>query len=89
MERQQYQLKRTPIGSNLTRYFDKIQKNSEENCGNFLKNQQSILLPKFFWPTVRKNSLLLEFEAESREFETFLKSLEQFIQTVKGQNIFW
>ena len=27
----------------------------------------------------------LKFEAEGREFETFLRSLEQFIRTVKGQ----
>ena len=32
---------------------------------------------------------LLKFEAEGREFATFLWSLEQFIQTVKGQNNFW
>ena len=32
---------------------------------------------------------LLKFEAESREFSKFLRSLEQFIQTVKGQNNFW
>ena len=32
---------------------------------------------------------LLKFEAESREFAKFLRSLEQFIQTVKGQNNFW
>ena len=31
---------------------------------------------------------LLKFEAEGREFEIFLRSLEQFIQTVKGQNNF-
>ena len=31
---------------------------------------------------------LLKFEAEDREFATFLRSLEQFIQTVKGQNNF-
>ena len=53
-----------------------------------------ILLPKFFWPTVRKNcssdrEKLLKFEAEGREFAKFLKSLEQFIQTVKGKNNFW
>ena len=29
---------------------------------------------------------LLKFEAEGREFAKFLRSLEQFIQTVKGQN---
>ena len=32
---------------------------------------------------------LLKFEAESREFSKLLRSLEQFIQTVKGQNNFW
>ena len=53
-----------------------------------------ILLLKLFWPTVRKNcssdrEKLLKFEAEGREFAKFLRSLEQFIQTVKGQNNFW
>ena len=37
-----------------------------------------ILLPKLFWPTVRKNW--------SSDREKLLKSIEQFIQTVKGQN---
>jgi hypothetical protein len=32
---------------------------------------------------------LLKFEAEDQEFAKFLISLEQFIQTVKGQNNFW
>ena len=33
---------------------------------------------------------LLKFEAAGREFAKFLRwSLEQFIQTVKGQNNFW
>ena len=32
---------------------------------------------------------LLKFEAEGQEFAKFLRSLEQFIQIVKGQNIFW
>ena len=53
-----------------------------------------ILLPKLFWPTVRKNCAsdrekLLKFEAEGREFAKFLRSLGQFIHTVKGQNNFW
>ena len=30
-----------------------------------------------------------KFEAEGREFANFLRSLEQFIQTVQGQNNFW
>ena len=32
---------------------------------------------------------LLKVEAEGREFSKFLRSLEQFIQTVKDQNNFW
>ena len=32
---------------------------------------------------------LLKFEAEGREFAKILRALEQFIQTVKGQNNFW
>ena len=54
------------------------------------KERNGILLPKLFWPTVRKNcssdgEKLLNFKA----FAKFLRSLEQFIQTVKGQNNFW
>ena len=30
---------------------------------------------------------LLKFEAEGREFSKFLRSLEQFIQTVKGHGV--
>ena len=41
-----------------------------------------ILIPKWFWPTVRIN---LKFDAEGQEFAKFLRSLEQFIQTVKAQ----
>ena len=53
-----------------------------------------ILLPKLFWRTVRKNyssdsDFFLKFEAEGREFAKILRSLEQFIQTVKGQNNCW
>ena len=33
--------------------------------------------------------ILLKFEAEGQEFANFLRSLEQFIQIVKGQNNFW
>ena len=32
---------------------------------------------------------LLKFEAAGQEFAKFLRSLEQFIQTGKGQNNFW
>ena len=45
-------------------------------------------------PTVRKKcssdrEKLLKFETEGQEFSNFFRSLEQFIQTVKGQNKFW
>ena len=32
---------------------------------------------------------LLKFEAEGQEFAKLLRSLEQFVQTVKGQNNLW
>ena len=32
---------------------------------------------------------LLKFEAEGLEFGNILRSLEQFVQKVKGQNSFW
>ena len=44
------------------------------------------------WEKIVLNSdreKLLKFEAEGLEFAKFLRSLEQFIQTVKGQNNFW
>jgi hypothetical protein len=51
------------------------------------------LLPKFFWPSCEKKLFqwsrkLLKFEAEGRKFAKILRSLEQFVQTVKGQNKF-
>ena len=56
--------------------------------------RNGILLRKLFRPTMSKNycsdrEKLLKFEAEGREFTKFLRSLEQFIQTVKGQKNFW
>ena len=36
----------------------------------------------------REKLLKFKFKAEGREFAKFLKSLEQFVQTVKGQNNF-
>ena len=62
--------------------------------GKIALMRYGILLPKLFWPNVRKKCLsdrekLLKFEAEEREFAKFLRSLEQFIQTVKGQTNFW
>ena len=58
------------------------------------KETNGILLPKLFWPTVRKSCSsdwwkLLKIKADGREFAKDLRSLEQFIQTVKGQKNFW
>ena len=52
-----------------------------------------ILLPKLFWPTLRKKNSsgqekLFKFKAEGWEFTKILGSLEQFILTVKGLNNF-
>jgi hypothetical protein len=70
----------------------------------FTKNERNRLLAKkrfglhhngVKWYFVTKIVLtycekkLLNFEAESREFAKFLRSLEQFIQTAKGQNNIW
>ena len=53
--------------------------------------RNGILLPKLFWPTVKKNVLVsdkkfLKFDAESREFSKILSSLEQFIQTESSEH---
>ena len=56
--------------------------------------KNGILLPKLFWTTVRKNcssgrEKFLKFETEEQELAIFLRSLEQFNQTEKGQNNNW
>ena len=58
--------------------------------GHMCVKDNGILLPKLFWPTVRKNCSIdrekvFKFEVEGREFENFLR----FVRTVKGQKIFW
>ena len=49
-----------------------------QNCSDLLWEKNS---------SDREN--VLKFKAEGREFAKFLRSLEQFIQTVKGQKNFW
>ena len=56
--------------------------------------QKWYFVTKIVLSNMRKNcssyrEKLLKFEAEGREFSKFLRSLEQFIQTVKVQNNFW
>ena len=60
----------------------------------FKELRNGILLPKLLWRTVRKkcssdSEKKLKFEAEGQEFAKILRSLEQFVQTVKLQNNFW
>ena len=48
----------------------------------------------WYSPTVRKKissdwEKLLKFKTEGQEFANFLRSLEQFIETAKGQNNSW
>ena len=50
-----------------------------QNCSNLLWEKNCSI----------ERGKLLKSEAEGREFAKFLRSLEQFIQTVKGQNNFW
>ena len=47
----------------------------------YVKN--SILLPKLFWPTSYCEKKLFQWSRKT------LRLLEQFIQTVKGQNNIW
>ena len=54
---------------------------------NMGKTDYGILLPKLFWPTVRKNCS--SDRGWRPRISIFLRSLEQFFQTVKGQNNFW
>ena len=50
-----------------------------QNCSDLLSEKNVLVIEK----------KLLKFKAEDREFAKFLRSREQFIQTVKGQNNFW
>ena len=61
---------------------------------SFLFCVTGILLPKLFWPIARKScssdwEQILKFEAKGREFVKILRSLKQFVRTVKGQNNLW
>ena len=55
----------------------------------------SIMFQKLYWPfTVwidcsRDQENFLKFKSKGQEFAKVLRPLEQFIQTVKGQDNFW
>ena len=82
------------ILSHPQNWSDKYSISSLLLCKTQDESSNGILLPKLFWPTVRKKcsidrEKLLKFDAEVWEFAKFLRSLEQFIETVKGQYTFW
>ena len=59
-----------------------------------LENNNGILFPKLFWPTLRKKMFYWwrkSFEVQGWRSRIWkrLRSLEQFIWTVKGQYNFW
>ena len=61
---------------------------------NYLYHTNGILNSKLCCPSARKKcscdkGKILNLEAEGWEFAKILSSLEQFIQTVIGQNNFW
>ena len=69
-------------------------------CFEFPFTGPKTLISKLNWNFVTKIVLtycekncscgqLLKFEAEGQELAKILRSLEQFVPTVKGQNNFW
>ena len=87
------------IGISISQFVKNWQKIAVWICPQFRNWEQifprpgwnGILLPKLFWPTYCSSNRekLLKFEAEGREFAKILRSLEQLIQTVKGQKNVW
>ena len=74
---------------------DRIVEEEYSNVIACIIQENGVLLPKLFWPTVRKKcssdwEKLLEFKAEGREFANFLRSLEQWkFRTIFGNRIFF
>ena len=65
-------------------FFEKIRIKNQISYG-----KNGILLPKLFWPAVRKkcSSDQEKFEAEGRKFSKYLRSLEQFIQSERSEQL--
>ena len=93
--------KRIPFICKLDNFWDKgFTSKFTLKRGNFVQFgmehifwNNGILLPKLFWPAVRKNCSS-NWEKISkiwgwRPIICKMRLLEQFIQTVKGQNNFW
>ena len=86
------------FGPSMTRVLDERLSNMEQSVGENVPISKGsyfnyLQFPRK-WYFVTKNSSSdqekrLKSEAEGREFSKILRSREQFIQTVKGQNNFW
>ena len=77
------------IQTKLKQVWQKKKQNTKKNISEMVfcyRNCSDQLREKIVLVIEKK---LLKFEAEGQEFAKFLRSLEQFIQTVKGQNNFW
>ena len=78
----------------LSRTFNSNIKKNLSNVSILIQNQRMVFSYQNFSGLLREKNVLviekklLKFEAEGREYAHFLRSLEQFIQTVKGQNNF-
>ena len=74
-------LSRHAVGRSSSIFGELFVKNRKFPVSFDFKWNNGILLPKLLVATVRKDC--------SSDREKLLRSLEQFIQTVKGQNNFW
>ena len=75
-------------------YVRIILKNTQNVFHFFVYLEEWYFVNKIVLTYCEKNVLVMEknfynSKAEGQEFEKCLRSLEQFIQTVKGQNNFW
>ena len=76
--------------SKLFLWYIMVYGTTHKFCFFLISWWNSVLLPKLFWPAVRKNcsgdrEKLLKFVDEGQEFAKILRSVEQFIRTVKDQ----
>ena len=76
-------------------FFDSLLAAVEKKMSSYARvaAKNGILLPKLFWPTLRKKcssdwEFFLKFDAEGWEFAKILWSLEPFFFLIVGQNNF-
>ena len=81
------------VASYMASFFVNFARTGNPNINNSqvmvfcFQNCSDLLWERIVLSSYREK--LLKFEAEGREFAKFLRSLEKFTQTVKGQTIFW